>query len=344
MFRELFLCTGMIACTIGGAAAQSYSPDFDCSRVNPTDSIAELLCHNSDSAKSELIFDQTYYALRQQVGRQGWQSLKREVIADQQNTASCIHGNPDPNNTQALPVDPICYQEKTAEVTNKYRSQLSGAALEEASRPIDRHIALQQKLVDLGYLPSGTKADGIYGEGTRQAIMTWQRVSGRPASSGFISNEDASVLLSGGKPAVAQPKISTTEETNTSAIVVPDNEGIKGIATYGKDVWEACSGQINSIPFNGGRSFNPFATEGLCYELTIGTMAQPQWLDANSALFISVNSDVYPNILVESDGPLQIGKDAVVIGVKPQQYTSALGALETPMTVKVLKYYSSFGR
>lgn len=344
MLRELFLCIGMAAYAIGGAAAQTYIPDFDCSRVNPADSIAELLCHNSDSAKSELIFDQTYYALRQQVGRQGWQSLKREVIADQQNTASCVQGTPDPNSPQALPVDPICYQEKTTEVTNKYRSRLFGAALEEASRPIDQHIALQQKLVDLGYLPSGTKADGIYGEGTRQAIMTWQRVSGRPSSSGFISNQDASVLLSDGRPVAAHPQILSVEETKTPAVAAPENEDTKGIAMYGKDVWEACSGQINSVPFNGGRSFNPFATEGLCYELTIGTMAQPQWLDANSALFISLNSDVYPNILVESDGPIQIGKDAVVMGIKPQQYTSALGALETPMTVKVLKYYSSFGR
>ena len=48
--------------------------------------------------------------------------------------------------------------------------------------------------MDLGYLPPGTMADGIYGETARSAIKAWQGAAGRPQATGFLSNEDASVL------------------------------------------------------------------------------------------------------------------------------------------------------
>ncbi|AOW45763.1 hypothetical protein A4S02_02220 [Acetobacter ascendens] len=46
-----------------------YNPDFDCNVDHSKDSIATLLCENSNAAQHELIFDQTYYALRQIVGK-----------------------------------------------------------------------------------------------------------------------------------------------------------------------------------------------------------------------------------------------------------------------------------
>lgn len=187
-----FLLIAGIASLPTIADAQTYKPDFNCAADHSKDSIATMLCENSDAAKHELMFDQTYYALRQLVGKAGWKALKQEIIADNSTLKSCI-----PPNTVdgALPKsDPDCYISKVDEITRKYKGRLSGSALEEANRPIDLHIALQQKIIDLGYLPAGSIADGVYGESTRKAISTWQRVSHRPSDDGFISDADAAAL------------------------------------------------------------------------------------------------------------------------------------------------------
>lgn len=212
MLRELFLCIGMAACTIGAAEAQVYSPDFDCSRVNPGDSIAVMLCQNSDAAKAELEFDQAYYALRQIVGKDGWKSLKKEAIADDDILKECIAAQ-DPSSPGVTPVaDPACYIRNMNVLTEKYRGRLTGDASEEAVRPILTHRILQQKLIDLGYLPTGSIADGVYGESTRAAIETWQRVAKRPSADGFLSDDDATVLLN------QAPQNPTSEEKAQPAI------------------------------------------------------------------------------------------------------------------------------
>ncbi|MBS1098548.1 superinfection immunity protein [Gluconobacter sphaericus] len=225
MFRELFLCAGMVAWTVGGAAAQSYSPDFDCSRANPADSIAVMLCQNSDAAKAELEFDQAYYALRQIVGKDGWKPLKKEAIADDEILKECI-APPDPSSPEVAPVaDPACYIRNMNVLTEKYRGRLTGDASEEAVRPILTHRILQQKLIDLGYLPTGSIADGVYGESTRAAIETWQRVAKRPSADGFLSDDDATALLSQvpqnetsedkTRPEISKEIISAQEEKTT---------------------------------------------------------------------------------------------------------------------------------
>lgn len=87
-----------------------------------------------------------------------------------------------------------CYIDQTERDRAGWLQQLTGAAREEASRPIEQHIALQQRLVELGYLPSETRADGIYGETTRGAIEAWQGAAGRPQTTGFLSDDDAAAL------------------------------------------------------------------------------------------------------------------------------------------------------
>ncbi len=72
------------------ADAQEYKPDFNCSVDHSKDSIATMLCQNSEAAKHELIFDQTYYALRQIVGKAGWKALKQEAIADDDALKVCV--------------------------------------------------------------------------------------------------------------------------------------------------------------------------------------------------------------------------------------------------------------
>lgn len=191
-----FLLLSAVLITPQVALAQEYKPDFDCTKIPPNNGVAVMLCQNSDTAKQELIFDQTYYALRQKVGQEGWKSLRREVVLSE-NTMNQQCGLPIPGEAnQEIPDQgAACYIAGMKQLTEQYKQRLSGDALEEADRDIDQHIALQQKLIDLGYLPSNTVADGVYGEETRRAISTWQRTSGQPTADGYLSDADEFIML-----------------------------------------------------------------------------------------------------------------------------------------------------
>ncbi|ARW47860.1 peptidoglycan-binding protein [Acetobacter pasteurianus] len=195
-----------------------YNPDFDCSVDHSKDSIATLLCENSNAAKHELIFDQTYYALRQIVGKAGWKTLKQQVVSDDGALKACIDTSTPME--EAPKADPDCYISKMAEITDKYKTRLSGAPLEEANRDINEHIKLQQQLINLGYMPAGSVADGVYGESTRAAIIKWQKNTGYHTPTGFLSDDDALKLMAS-TPVVQATSKSEPEYTSS---VTPTNE------------------------------------------------------------------------------------------------------------------------
>jgi S1-C subfamily serine protease len=70
--------------------------------------------------------------------------------------------------------------------------RLSGPAREEALRSPEKHVALQQALQDLGFLPAGPN-DGVYGPGTRAGIVGWQSARGRQVT-GILGDLDALAL------------------------------------------------------------------------------------------------------------------------------------------------------
>ncbi|MFT8444570.1 superinfection immunity protein [Acetobacter orientalis] len=210
--------------------AGHYKPDFSCEPPPENNGVAQMLCQNSDAAKQELRFDQVYYALRYLVGQDGWKDLKQQVILDE-NAANQRCGLPIPGAVDQTVPDgaAACYSAEMGRLTEAYRARLQGApaAEQEAARDIDQHIALQQKLIDLGYLPAGTVADGVYGEGTRAAITTWQRVAQRPEITGFLSQADAQTLIPTVSAAVTAPPAQLPGESATPAAQtpapVPDN-------------------------------------------------------------------------------------------------------------------------
>lgn len=212
-YRHFIGTVAALLATSTLAHANTYKPDLNCSRADPNDKVETLLCSNSDVAKTELEFDQAYYALRQSVGESGWKPLKAEEQIDWGKLSVC-DSNPD----ATQPLDPACVTSVLKAVTTKYKGRLSGDALQEASRNINEHIALQQRLIDLGYLPLGTTADGVYGVGMRAAITDWQAKTGQPNTDGFISDANAAVLI---PPAAAKTETpaatTTTPSTPASA-------------------------------------------------------------------------------------------------------------------------------
>jgi hypothetical protein len=222
--RLLFMMVGL---SLPPAAfAQDYTPDFNCSLDHSKDSIATMLCENSETAKHELMFDQTYYALRQIVGKDGWKTLKQEVVADDAAFAECLDPST-PVGPLGIPqADPTCYITHMDALTDKYKARLTGAALQEANRSIDQHIALQQDLINLGFLKGASQADGVYGEGTRAAIIKWQKSNGDAVTDGFLSDSDAVRLSSEAEnpqPATsvvrdAPPEVSAPQDTSNPNI------------------------------------------------------------------------------------------------------------------------------
>ena len=90
---------------------------------------------------------------------------------------------------------------------------LSGSAREEASRQIERHLELQRKLQQTGFLPATAKIDGVYSSVTRAAILAWQKTNGRPET-GFISDAAAAVLS---MAAPTRPALNATAPTTSAA-------------------------------------------------------------------------------------------------------------------------------
>ncbi|AQS84043.1 MAG: superinfection immunity protein [Acetobacter aceti] len=218
-------------------SANGYRPDFSCSTPPQKNGVATMLCENSDAAQHELQFDQVYYALRQLVGPGGWRALKQEIILAE-NAVDQQCGLPVPGAAdQTLPSNATgCYAAGMDTLSEQYRKKLSGPALEESKRPIAQHIALQRRLIKLGYLPAASTADGVYGESTRAAIVAWQRDTGRPDVSSFLSDADAAVLL-GTPPVVAETKSpaeaisqktdTAQQETTISSLPQPSKNTIR---------------------------------------------------------------------------------------------------------------------
>ncbi|MFT8679062.1 peptidoglycan-binding domain-containing protein [Gluconacetobacter sp.] len=208
----------------GSAPSGPYHPDFSCDPPPANNGVATMLCHDSEAARHELMFDQVYYALRHQAGEDGWKDLKQQVVLDE-NAANQSCGLPVPGDgPQDLPPNgAACYNDAMDRLAAQYRVRLSGAARMESQRPLERHIALQKKLVELGYLPADTVVDGVYGESTRAAITAWQQATHRPATDGFLSDDDAATLIpppAETAPVTPQP-LPTTTTTTAAATDTP---------------------------------------------------------------------------------------------------------------------------
>jgi len=173
--------------------ALAVGPSFDCAKVQTP--LAQFICASPTLSKIDLEFVQSYYALRQQAGPDGWQNLKVEAV-NFENRAMQQCGI---SSSGSLPPDKSALQQCLIGTYNVqaaiWKSRLQQPALQEASRPIEQHISLQGRLQTLGFLPATATIDGVYGSATRDAIASWQKAANRPVT-GFLDNADAEQLAS----------------------------------------------------------------------------------------------------------------------------------------------------
>jgi hypothetical protein len=159
-----------------------------------------MICASPELSLDDLRFVQAYQALRHQLDRDGQRQLRQEAI-DFTNSVIRLCSVPV---TGPVSGSPDCVGAQYNRQRSYWIARLSGAAYEEANQSIERHNALQRVLCQLGYCAS-TETTGVYGPGTRAAIIAWQKANGRPAT-GFIGDDDAMVLeRASPSPNLAQP-------------------------------------------------------------------------------------------------------------------------------------------
>jgi uncharacterized protein/predicted aspartyl protease len=178
-------------------ASGQIGPGFDCAvAVAP---LARLICSDPQLSKTDLRFNQAYEALRQTLDTNGRRQLALEDVQFL-NTVKVSCGVPDAG---VIAGSAECVAAQYNGKRSEWLSRLSGPAYEEASRPIEQHVALQAQLQQLGYLAATAKIDGVYSSATRSATSEWQTASGRPVT-GVLSNSDATALGGGAPGLVAK--------------------------------------------------------------------------------------------------------------------------------------------
>ncbi len=174
----------------GAAGSDRIGPSFDCSKAGYP--LALMLCADADLSRLDIRFGQAYWALFQQVGPAGQPQLKQEDLAFfDQVQEQC--GVP---RSGALTAEVWrsrdCVKSAYQKMREVWLGRLSGPAREEALRSPEKHVALQQALQDLGFLPPGSN-DGVYARGTRAGIVGWQSARSRQVT-GILGDLDALAL------------------------------------------------------------------------------------------------------------------------------------------------------
>jgi len=200
------------------ATRTGIGPSFDCASVHTP--VAQLICSSPDMSRLDLMFVQAYYAMRQQVGEAGWQTLKVEAVNfEDQTLQRCgipLTGVLPPDQRPWLTCLAAAYERQRA----VWLSRLSGPGGEEARRLIEAHVALQRDLQLIGLLPASETIDGVYGSATRTAILAWQQSQGSEPT-GFLSDADAGRLaqrVAPGQPS-PQPSIGPSSSGMSAALV-----------------------------------------------------------------------------------------------------------------------------
>jgi uncharacterized protein/predicted aspartyl protease len=187
-------------------------PGFDCAAASH-DTLAAMVCADPDLARTDLRFNQAFWALLQQLDETHRRQFKQEDVEFLERVhAQCGVPHSGGLTPEVLSARPCVKQAYEAE-RSLWISRLSGAAYEEATRPIEEHILLERRLRELALLTSPPIPEGVYGPTTRRAISDWQRSTGMPAT-GLLGNSDALALQSARQTASTDNRAPEVSRTN----------------------------------------------------------------------------------------------------------------------------------
>ncbi|GLH29723.1 hypothetical protein WSS15_23730 [Acetobacter pasteurianus] len=217
------------------------------------------------------------------------------------------------------------------------------------------------KWQDAGFSPFGAKKLISADIFTPQEAAEWRKTLNLDSSVGGISSDTLRAYKNAvDSGEVTQPEIASILQTgkvsrdNTNFVIksaalmkggyspqtaidrqtkkIDDDKRYAFISTYGQEVFNKCGYSIPHFPFSFVK-VDPYAAQGKCFVLGISIYNKnTQWVNANELLLTD-----YPALII-SDEHVRIGHDFIAIGETPQQYESVLGATQTPVTLRILKY------
>lgn len=192
----VFLAVSPAQADTPAAESTPVGPSFAC--PTPRDPLGQLICSSHTLSRTDLAFVQAYQALRQQASPEGQKALRVEAVEFSRAVRTdCGIGAPagphDPIPEGPSPSAASCVEADYDRQRSAWAGRLTGAAQQEATRPLDQQIELQRDLVSIGLLPIAEAVDGVYGTGTRAAIVAFQQTMGLPAT-GLIGDADAVAL------------------------------------------------------------------------------------------------------------------------------------------------------
>ncbi len=178
-----------VAMGIGNQAthAQTVSgPTFDCARAQSP--LSHVICREPSTWDADWALSSSYWAAyfsvegpnRTQL-RDGHVSWMRSVEVE----CGLASGS-------VTPRAGACVTQKYQARAASYRSSLTGDALAEASLRPEALMALQSRLIELGFMAGSP--DGVFGAGTRQAIRAYRQTLGQPPAD-FLDQQQRTALL-----------------------------------------------------------------------------------------------------------------------------------------------------
>ena len=191
------MVAGLMLAGVAGDALAARNPGYSCS--GSLDPAAELVCSDDELSRASSELSQVYYAVRGSVDQSLWQGYKQKAVEFLKAAlrrceipAKAKVSNDRLSATKVCLLDDI--RQQRAYWLAELRSLNKPEALEEATRSTDQNIRLQQALRDQGWLPADAEIDGVFGEGTRQAVRRMQTSRGMSAT-GLLSDATSGWIL-----------------------------------------------------------------------------------------------------------------------------------------------------
>jgi len=124
--------------------------------------------------------------------------------------------------------------------------------------------------------------------------------------------------------------------TNGDATMPPEQ-----IPDPGGMIQANCPGGVTEatlMPFM--QAPDPYAFKGKCYATSLNALGQSQWINESTIILIPTLPipNTTPIVIGQAQGHLQLGARAVIAGIDPVPYQSALGAQVTPPSFRVVRY------
>lgn len=220
-----------LACFCGltspASAQQRIGPSFNCgSPAVASQPVAQVICSSDELAYLDLAYVVAHQALLHSLDEAGRRALAAEsALFVQGNTERC--GLPKTGLLAKPPAarDMACiadrYRQRRADLLQRVR----GPAAAEAILTPEDTLEIQQRLQAKGFLPPSPTVDGVLGPASRNALSTWQRVTGVPETAGFASKAVLAQLAGETIPVTPAPRSAAVPPSSAPAAGSRDTEG-----------------------------------------------------------------------------------------------------------------------